>query len=75
MAIFPKPEDYQRFDYSLLLNGLKEGVKDLSPAYFAMVMATSIISIATHLLGMPFVAVALFWLNIVTRSSSFPPVT
>ena len=38
----------------------------MSPAYFAMVMATGIISIAAHLLGMPFVAVALFWLNIVT---------
>ena len=66
MAIFPEPEDYQKSDYSLLLNGLKEGVKDLSPAYFAMVMATGIISIAAHLLGMPIVAVALFWLNIVT---------
>jgi tellurite resistance protein TehA-like permease len=29
-------------------------------------MATGIISIAAHLPGMPFVAVALFWLNIVT---------
>ena len=53
MAIFPEPKDYQKFDYSLLLNGLKEGVKDMSPAYFAMVMATGIISIAAHLLGMP----------------------
>ena len=66
MAIFPEPKDYQKSDYSLLLNGLKEGVKDLSPAYFAMVMATGIISIAAYLLGMPLVAVALFWLNIVT---------
>ena len=66
MAIFPEPKDNQMFDYSLLLNGLKESVKDLSPAYFAMVMATGIISIAAHLLGMSFVAVALFWLNIVT---------
>ena len=66
MAIFPKPKDNQMFDYSLLLNGLKETVKGLAPAYFAMVMATGIISIAAHLLGMPLVAVALFWLNIFT---------
>src|SRR3989339_1433398 len=75
MAIFPEPKDYQKFDYSLLLNGLKESVKDLSPAYFAMVVATDIISIAAHLLGRPLVAVAMFWLNIVTRSSSFSQVT
>ena len=43
-------ENYQMFDYSLLWNGLKEGAKDLSPAYFAMVMATGIVSIAAHLL-------------------------
>src|SRR5574341_719317 len=66
MAVLPETEDYQKFDYSLLLNGLKEGVKGLSPAYFAMVMATGIVSIAAHLLGMPLVAIALFWLNIVT---------
>ncbi|HHT9105375.1 MAG TPA: hypothetical protein ACFYD7_05810 [Candidatus Wujingus californicus] len=45
----------------------------MSPAYFAMVMATGIISIAVHLLGMSLVAVALFWLNIVTRSLSSSP--
>ena len=37
----------------------------MHPAYFAMVMATGIVSIACHLLGMPVVALALFWLNIV----------
>ncbi len=35
----------------------------MSPAYFGMVMATGIISIAAHLLGMPAVAQALFVLN------------
>lgn len=29
-----------------------------------MVMATGIVSIAAHLLGMPWIAMALFWLNI-----------
>ena len=35
----------------------------LHPATFAMVMATGIVSIAAHLLGLPAVATALFWLN------------
>lgn len=41
-----------------------EAVRSFSPAYFAMVMATGIVSIAANLLGMPALAVALFWLNI-----------
>ena len=39
-------------------------IRDLSPAYFAMVMATGIASIASHLLGLHFVSIPLFWLNI-----------
>ena len=35
----------------------------LSPAYFGMVMATGIVSLAAHLLGMHPLAKALFWLN------------
>lgn len=38
-------------------------VSDLYPGYFALVMATGIISIAAHLLQMPFVAEALYWVN------------
>lgn len=38
-------------------------IKDLHPAYFAMVMATGIVSIAAQLLEMKMVAVALGWLN------------
>jgi tellurite resistance protein TehA-like permease len=37
---------------------------DLPPAYFAMVMATGIVSIASHLLGFPILASSLLWLNI-----------
>lgn len=44
---------------------LKDGVGELSPASFAMVMATGIVSIAAHLMGLSKIAVALFWLNIV----------
>ena len=43
---------------------LLAGVADLSPAYFGMVMATGIVSIAAHLLGLPGVARALLVLNV-----------
>jgi tellurite resistance protein TehA-like permease len=46
------------------LAGLKLVTKDLSPAYFAMVMATGIVSIAAFMLGMISVAVVLFAANI-----------
>lgn len=39
-------------------------VRGLSPAYFAMVMATGIVSLAAHVLGLPRLAEALFRLNI-----------
>ena len=38
---------------------------DLHPAYFAMVMATGIVSIAAHLLGLRWASLPLFWLNAV----------
>ena len=40
-------------------------VRDLHPAYFAMVMATGIVSIAAQLLQMRMIAVSLGWLNLV----------
>jgi len=46
------------------LAGLKLVTKHLSPAYFAMVMATGIVLIAAFLLGMVSVAVILFAVNI-----------
>ncbi|MCZ2458770.1 MAG: tellurite resistance/C4-dicarboxylate transporter family protein [Chitinophagales bacterium] len=49
---------------SFFIVRLKEMIKDLSPAYFGMVMATGIISIAAHLLDMPVIGSALFWLNL-----------
>lgn len=39
-------------------------LEGLSPAYFGMVMATGIVSLAAHLLAMPRIAQALFILNI-----------
>jgi len=41
------------------------GLAGMSPAYFGMVMATGIVSLAAHLLGMSGIAQALFQLNIV----------
>ncbi len=43
---------------------LLEDLAELSPAYFGMVMATGIVSIAAHLLGLQPVASGLFLLNV-----------
>lgn len=43
---------------------LLNAVKELSPAYFAMVMATGVVSSASHFLGLDALAYPLFWLNI-----------
>ncbi len=44
---------------------ISSSIADLSPAYFAMVMATGIVSIASHLLGHETISISLFWLNII----------
>ncbi|MEO8280943.1 MAG: tellurite resistance/C4-dicarboxylate transporter family protein [Ideonella sp.] len=44
------------------------GLADFSPAYFGMVMATGIVSLAAHMLGWPAIAEALFMLNIAAYS-------
>lgn len=46
------------------MSAVREAIASLHPAYFAMVMATGIVSIAARLSGMPLVAAALFRLNI-----------
>ncbi len=40
-------------------------IADLSPSYFAVVMATGIVSIALYLLGFHSIAMPLLWLNVV----------
>ena len=45
------------------------GLADLSPAYFGMVMATGIVSLAAHLLALPRIAQALFQLNVVAYAA------
>lgn len=42
-----------------------EGARDLSPAYFALVMATGIVSIACHMLAIDILAFPLFYLNLI----------
>ncbi len=53
-----------RFSYfATAVEYIREGVKNLSPSYFALVMATGIISIGTFLMEMKWIAEALFFLN------------
>ena len=46
-----------------LEHGRRDDLKTLHPAYFALVMATGIVSIATYLQGIPVFPRVLFWLN------------
>jgi tellurite resistance protein TehA-like permease len=46
-------------------DAIMAGIEELPPAYFAMVMATGIVSISSDLMGFEFIAVPLFWLNII----------
>lgn len=48
----------------LFLTNTEKMIKNLSPSYFAMVMATGIVSIGSQLFEMPLIAMGLFWLNI-----------
>jgi len=45
------------------MSWLAEGARGLSPAYFALVMATGIVSIASDRAGFRTIAVVLLWLN------------
>jgi tellurite resistance protein TehA-like permease len=46
-----------------LEHGRRDDLKRLHPAYFSLVMATGIVSIATYLHGIPVLPKVLFWLN------------
>jgi tellurite resistance protein TehA-like permease len=45
-------------------HGRRDELKTLHPAYFSMVMATGIVSIAAHLHGVPVFPTVLLWLNV-----------
>ncbi len=47
-----------------MLNRARAGLSDLSPAYFGLVMATGIVSLAGYMIGHVRLALALFYLNI-----------
>ena len=46
-----------------MIQKLREGVENLFPGYFALVMATGIVSLAAHFLEMELIARSLFWIN------------
>ena len=46
-----------------MIDNVKHGIRDLFPGYFALVMATGIVSIASNLLGMKMIAGVLFQIN------------
>ena len=43
----------------------QSGIANFPPGYFALVMATGIVSIAFHRLGIWVIVIPLFWLNVV----------
>src|SRR6476660_4214114 len=47
-----------------LVQRIASGIEELFPGYFAVVMATGIISIGSKLLGLPWIAMPLLWLNV-----------
>ena len=54
------------------MNPITNSIKGLHPAYFAMVMSTGIISIASKLLGFTGIAYGLFYINIVAYAIILP---
>ena len=54
------------------MNVISNTIKGLHPAYFAMVMSTGIISIASKLLGFTGIAYALFYINIAAYAILLP---
>lgn len=47
------------------MNAIHKMIEELPPSYFALVMATGVNSVACYLLGMEFISIGMFWLNIV----------
>ncbi len=54
------------------MNVITNTIKGLHPAYFAMVMSTGIISIASNLLGFTGIAYALFYINVIAYAILLP---
>ena len=60
-----KEPDKDSNAFGARLNYLLSGIADLSPDYFALVMATGIVSIAAHLFNYTLLAKSLFYINAV----------
>jgi tellurite resistance protein TehA-like permease len=65
MTTNPQPRQRKAPRLDGLAAAFRDAAQSLSPAYFAMVMATGIVSLAAQRLDMPRVADALFGLNVV----------
>jgi tellurite resistance protein TehA-like permease len=48
---------------------MERNLAEMHPAYFGLVMATGIVSIASHLLGLMWIGQTLFWLSVVCYAS------
>lgn len=60
-----QPDPRPSLEYVRTLKVFKSSVAELSPAYFALVMATGIVSIACHVVGVKYLSPPLLWLNTV----------
>lgn len=58
-------EESAHRDNRTRLTRFRQAIATLHPVYFALVMATGIVSVATRLLGMNVIALGLFWINVV----------
>jgi len=48
---------------------MSEGLERFFPGYFALVMATGIVSLAAHFCGLPLIPEALLWINLATYAT------
>lgn len=62
-AVEDSPGKESRF--AIRRMNIRSGIADLSPGYFALVMATGIVSIAAHIYGLKWIAYGLLYFNIV----------
>jgi tellurite resistance protein TehA-like permease len=54
-----------QYSVKILADNIKNDVANLSPSYFALTMATGIVSIAAHIYHISIVAIGFFYLNII----------
>lgn len=55
----------RQFSFHHIAGTITNEIKNLFPGYFALIMATGIVSIAAYLLKIPYVGEALFYINII----------